>query len=125
MTYNGGGTPSDVAMSVRHLTDPHPGDVGGGALANLNFSFDYLNNNAWSTGLTVGHPGINHTDKYTLAWNYNAAAGGTLDVNLKGVHVPWETDSLALVGSTIVFGLGLFAKQKMAKAKTKSFKLDD
>ena len=124
MTYNGGGTPSDVAMSVRHLTDPHPGDAGGGVLANLNFSFDYLNNNSGSTGLTVSHPGIGHTDQYTLGWNYNAASGGTLNVNLKGVHVPWETDALPVIGSTIAFGAGLFAKRKMDQTKTKTFKLD-
>lgn len=29
--------------------------------------------------------------------------------------VPWETDALSVIGSTIVFGFGLWAKQKFAK----------
>ena len=33
--------------------------------------------------------------------------------------VPWETDTLPLVGSTVLFGLGLWAKQKLAQKKLK------
>ncbi len=33
--------------------------------------------------------------------------------------VPWETDTLPLVGSTVLFGLGLWAKQKFSKKKLK------
>jgi hypothetical protein len=29
--------------------------------------------------------------------------------------VPWETDALPVVGSTILFGLGVWAKRKFAK----------
>jgi hypothetical protein len=29
--------------------------------------------------------------------------------------VPWETDALPVVGSTILFGLGVWAKHKFAK----------
>ncbi len=29
--------------------------------------------------------------------------------------VPWETDALPVVGSTILFGLGVWAKRKSAK----------
>ena len=29
--------------------------------------------------------------------------------------VPWETDALPVIGSTVLFGLGLWAKQKFAK----------
>jgi hypothetical protein len=40
------------------------------------------------------------------------------------ISVPWETDALPVIGSTIAFGAGLFAKRKMDQAKTKTFKLD-
>jgi hypothetical protein len=33
--------------------------------------------------------------------------------------VPWETDTLPLVGSTVLFGLGLWAKNKFAQKKLK------
>jgi hypothetical protein len=29
--------------------------------------------------------------------------------------VPWETDALPVIGSTVLFGLGLWAKNKFAK----------
>lgn len=31
--------------------------------------------------------------------------------------VPWETDSLALIGSTVIFSLGLWSKQKLAQRR--------
>jgi len=31
------------------------------------------------------------------------------------VAVPWETDALPVIGSTVLFGLGLWAKRKFAK----------
>lgn len=121
-----GGTTRNGSILAKHLTDPHPpGDAGGGGEATLNFSFNELIASAGSTGQTVGHFGTaGHSDIYTLAWNYGVASGGTLNVNLKAVHVPWETDALPVIGSTIAFGAGLFAKRKMDQAKTKTFKPD-
>jgi hypothetical protein len=44
-----------------------------------------------------------------------------------GIHgitpVPWETDALPVVGSTVLFGLGVWAKSKFAKS-TKNVNLD-
>jgi len=31
------------------------------------------------------------------------------------VPVPWETDSLPVIGSTVLFGLGLWGKRKLAQ----------
>jgi hypothetical protein len=31
------------------------------------------------------------------------------------VAVPWETDSLPVIGSTVLFGLGLWGKSKLAQ----------
>ncbi len=119
---NGKGPVRGGLASIRHATAPHSGDSSSSNLANLAFDFNDLISSSGSTSQTVTHPGgLGHTDKYTLTWNYGAGSGGGLNVNLTGAHaVPWETDTLSLVGSTIVFGLGLFAKQKMAKAKTKN-----
>jgi len=33
--------------------------------------------------------------------------------NINATAVPWETDSLPIIGSTIIFGLGLWAKCKL------------
>lgn len=38
--------------------------------------------------------------------------------------VPWETDALPLVGATIAFGAGAFAKRKIAQAKIKNLNLE-
>lgn len=43
-------------------------------------------------------------------------------VLLSGVSVeavPWETDTLSLVGSTVIFGLGLWARNKFVQKKSK------
>jgi hypothetical protein len=40
------------------------------------------------------------------------------------VAVPWETDALPVVGATIAFGAGIFAKRKFASLKSKNVKLD-
>ncbi len=34
------------------------------------------------------------------------------------VAVPWETDALPVVGSTVLFGLGIWGKRKLAQKKT-------
>ena len=34
------------------------------------------------------------------------------------VTVPWETDALPVVGSTVLFGLGIWGKHKLAQRKT-------
>jgi hypothetical protein len=39
------------------------------------------------------------------------------DVSVQAV--PWETDTLPLVGSTVLFGVGLWAKKKFAQKKLK------
>jgi hypothetical protein len=36
--------------------------------------------------------------------------------------VPWETDTLPLVGSTVLFGFGLWAKNKLAQKKSDNIK---
>ena len=33
--------------------------------------------------------------------------------------VPWETDALSVVGTTILFGLGIWSKRKSAKSLEK------
>jgi hypothetical protein len=33
------------------------------------------------------------------------------------VAVPWETDALPVVGSTVLFGLGIWGKRKLAQKK--------
>jgi hypothetical protein len=39
------------------------------------------------------------------------------------IPVPWETDALPVVASTVLFGLGVWAKSKFAKS-TKNVNLD-
>jgi hypothetical protein len=38
--------------------------------------------------------------------------------------VPWETDALPLVGATMAFGAGVFAKRKIAQAKSKNLNFE-
>ena len=38
--------------------------------------------------------------------------------NINVTAVPWETDALSVVGSTVLFGLGIWWKSKPAQKKT-------
>lgn len=40
------------------------------------------------------------------------------DINLVSVSVPWETDALPVVGSTVLFGLGVWTKRKLKPSKS-------
>jgi hypothetical protein len=47
----------------------------------------------------------------------NSTAGPALD-NIVVTAVPWETDALSVVGSTILFGLGLWRKNKVSQKRS-------
>ena len=38
--------------------------------------------------------------------------------NINVTAVPWETDALPVVGSTVLFSLGIWGKHKLAQRKT-------
>jgi hypothetical protein len=84
-------------------------------------------NGAGSTGNNLANVG---TFNFSNQFNLNAGQTSTLkailsapDNNLSAIQsitvnataVPWETDALPVIGSTVLFGLGLWAKNKFAK----------
>ncbi|MBE9217743.1 hypothetical protein [Dolichospermum flos-aquae] len=54
----------------------------------------------------------------TGATNARGISGGIVTA------VPWETDALPLVGATMVFGAGVFAKRKIAQGKIKNLNFE-
>jgi hypothetical protein len=55
-------------------------------------------------------------------WNIGGPSGQPPVALLSDISVeavPWETDTLPLVGSTVLFGFGLWAKKKFAQKKLK------
>jgi len=46
----------------------------------------------------------------------------SFQINADAVAVPWETDALSVVGSTVLFGMGLWAKNKFAQRKIDNLK---
>ncbi|MBD2143397.1 hypothetical protein H6F39_19090 [Anabaena sp. FACHB-1250] len=54
----------------------------------------------------------------TGASNSRGISGGIVTA------VPWETDALPLVGATMVFGAGVFAKRKIAQGKIKNLNFE-
>jgi len=54
----------------------------------------------------------------TGASNSRGISGGIVTA------VPWETDALPLVGATIAFGAGAFAKRKIAQGKIKNLNFE-
>ena len=59
-----------------------------------------------------GYDYFQSTDLYT-SFQINATATATPTA----VAVPWETDALSVVGSTMLFGLGLWGRNKLAQKK--------
>ncbi|MBD2444065.1 hypothetical protein H6G25_12900 [Dolichospermum sp. FACHB-1091] len=68
--------------------------------ANTNFNLRLTASGQGSSGIIGNNAGID-----------NLVVNGNL------VAVPWETDSLPLIGSTVLFGLGLWGKGKLAKSQ--------
>ena len=50
-------------------------------------------------------------------WNDGIVQFDNVNVT-PAVAVPWETDALPVVGSTVLFGLGIWGKHKLAQRKT-------
>lgn len=64
----------------------------------------YFVNTAWGNNSGVG--------------TYNSSITGVGNVTLGDVTaVPWETDALPVVGSTVLFGAGMWGKRKFAQKK--------
>ncbi len=74
---------------------------------------DYISQNAGQ----VIFPAV--TNGYIIN-RFTVASGGRLtnfELSTTVTAVPWETDALPLMGATIAFGAGAFAKRKIAQAK--------
>jgi hypothetical protein len=76
-----------------------------------------------TTGLVTQSVNPTLTSFYVNDVNF-IAAGGDLTSSSNRFAVPWETDALPVVGATIAFGAGIFAKRKFASLKSKNVKLD-
>jgi hypothetical protein len=76
------------------------------------FSFDFTGNTLQAN--TNFNLLLTASGQGTLGTN---AGIDNLVVNGNLVAVPWETDSLPLIGSTVLFGLGLWGKGKLAKSQ--------
>ena len=81
----------DVVAMVSHITDPHPGDIGGGNLAILQSVFQDnqflgLPVLPFPTAI-VDHPGIGHVDEYEMQV-FHSLTGITNSIKLFGTHIP-------------------------------------
>jgi len=117
--YNGGGTPSNVVIQVRHIVAPDLGDKPAGEPASLSFSFDYTpsgNGSSAGTSVSVPHNFIGHQDDYQLNWKYSypSGSGGILTTQLIGTHTGGTAipEPLTILGATTAVGFGSFFKRK-------------
>lgn len=99
----------DVVIQVSHITNPHPGDVGGGGLATLTKAFD----DDQFLGLpvlpdvfaNVAHPAIGHFDAYEMQI-FHSALGNRNVIKLFGTHDVPSPSTLSLLA------LGAFAGRR-------------
>ncbi len=89
-----------VEIDVFHVTNPHPGDVGGGGIATLTKIFDddqFLGApvppNVFAI---VSHPAIGHIDAYEMQV-FHSLNGTTNVIKLTGKHIPGP-GALSLLG---------------------------
>jgi len=121
--------------TITGLVSSFPSESGGGTYsADNQFSWD------GGTGIFLSFDGIAFQDNSTPSArinnlfnslsglrNYSINADGTdaqtgqpvSSSSLTPASVPWETDALPVVGSTILFAGGLWAKRKFAKSLQK------
>lgn len=86
------------------------------------FTFDVTGktrvNMGWSPQ-TFSFVASSNSTTLSFASLTNSTAGPALD-NVVVTAVPWETDALSVVGSTILFGLGLWRKNKVSQKRSKN-----
>ena len=63
--------------------------------------------------------------RFNVISNYGATQTGFAEAQFDGtaVAVPWETDALPVVGTTVLFGLGVWSKNRLAKTRQKHLTL--
>ena len=88
-----------------------------------------IGNDDYSNNRTSGFQGVNltaGTQYYFVNTGYSNNNFGAYNSSITGVGnftlgdvaaVPWETDALPVVGSTVLFGAGMWAKRKFAQKK--------
>jgi hypothetical protein len=101
-------------IRVRHKTDPHAGENGGGQKAVLSILFKDTNLLSDFAKADPSHP-PKHRDSYRLDWTYTKATD-SLTVTLTGVHTPEPTSTLSLLA------LGTLGAASTLKRKLKSSK---
>ncbi|MDB9465939.1 choice-of-anchor C family protein [Dolichospermum circinale] len=85
-------------------------DVTGKTLANMGWLSKTFSFVADSNSTTLSFASLDNT-----------AHGPALDnVVVTATAVPWETDALPVVGSTVLFGFGLWCKNKLSQNRSKS-----
>jgi choice-of-anchor C domain-containing protein len=82
-------------------------DVTGKTPVNMGWSPQNFNFVASGNSTTLSFTSLN-----------NSGAGPALD-NVVVTAVPWETDALSVVGSTVLFGFGLWCKNKLSQKRSK------
>jgi choice-of-anchor C domain-containing protein len=68
---------------------------------------------------TFGFVASSNSTTLSFASLDNTTTGPALD-NVVVTAVPWETDALPVVGSTVLFGFGLWCKNKLSQNRCKS-----
>lgn len=127
-----------VTYSITGITGTYNRDSVAYTITGLSNSFSATNTFQWngtsSSPVFSDSNGISfNTTSQEVNFFYGGGSGGYEAVNVTGTNfsgindyivsstlspatpVPWETDALPVVGSTILFGLGVWAKRKSAK----------
>lgn len=109
VSYNIGYINSNTTGSF-NLSNPNGTPSTGNNFANVG-TFNF--NNPF-----ILNPGQTSTLTATLNGSSRLSQPKTITVDYNAIPVPWETDAIPVIGSTVLFGAGIWAKRKFAGRKT-------
>jgi len=124
------GNNSGTGVTATVLSTPNNQELGSYSFSGVNdgspYAFVVTNGNITFVDATFGtgsadlgfaSAGVNSLPNGAsiLLGTNSTFVDSTQPATFTAIAVPWETDALPMIGSTVLFGLGLWAKSKFAK----------
>lgn len=85
---------------------------------NSTYNTNFFNNNG-GTASKAESALISSFNAGTSYYNIHTTTFGGGEIRAFATAVPWETDALPIIGSTVLFGLGVWGKRKLVQTKQK------
>ena len=106
----------NISFNWGYSTLDTPGFDSAGYLLNGNYTPLAIKDGDFSTSPVSVNVNINDIFGFRAATSSNSDGPPVLSVFVDPPAVPWETDALPIVGSTLLFGIGIWKKYKSSNS---------